>query len=692
MIPNTTHRHLATSVEGESTTFGISAKDTTHLITVLRDQIYTDKVLAVLREYAANAWDAHQAAGIPTTPIRVSLPTLLEPTLTIQDFGPGLSLSDVRTVYTQYGASTKRTTNTEVGALGIGSKAAFAYTDSFTIISCHGGERHTYVAVLDESERGIVKLLCTEPWDDSTGVTIQVAVDPKDVREFHEKAVSLFKHFTPPPDINIDLPAPHGHATSLSAGRISGSSTAYNGWIAVMGCIPYRIDLHKLRAGGEQSLPAYFYQLAGEVHVAIGEVHVSASREELKYTEVTRRVILRKLDELVEEYVLTVLEELERADLSPWQRLVRAAELRRTSLPCPEVLDYRFPAVVLIDQCGLKTFQLRASDNRTPIDRVRPSDHNTLLLRDDSRTLKGFSSLSWREILVVPTGTAPTEWAAVHAELAAFLDAVGLTGIPIEKLSDRQWVNPRPARPSSAVNREKHKITTFRLKGGEFLSNPRSGNWDIERREPTDDDVFVILHNFRVQGYNFFEAYQKDRKLLECFGLSMPPVYGYKSTASRPLQTTDCRGTEYAAWRTSLATTLRTPAVEVLLQRLGWERMRDGHVPTYLTRRMHLRLHHLVARLGRMHPLIRLLLEHVRGARVMQALRRDNPVLGMGVALLAQLEGYEMLEAKLARRNAFARYPMITLCGAGLFDLWGPNANTWIDYIQLVDRDRGDLT
>ena len=92
----------------------------------------------------------------------------MDPTLFIRDFGPGLSRNDVFSVFTQYGASTKRNDDNSVGMLGIGSKSGFSYADSFTITSWNGGTKSIYVAVLDETDKGIINLMHEEPCGDET--------------------------------------------------------------------------------------------------------------------------------------------------------------------------------------------------------------------------------------------------------------------------------------------------------------------------------------------------------------------------------------------------------------------------------------------------------------------------------------------------------------------------------------------
>ena len=79
MIPAQTERTVY-AAETDSARFGISAADSVHLMTILRDTLYSDKVLAVIREYSANAWDA--ARG---TPIEVALPTHSAPVFSVRD-------------------------------------------------------------------------------------------------------------------------------------------------------------------------------------------------------------------------------------------------------------------------------------------------------------------------------------------------------------------------------------------------------------------------------------------------------------------------------------------------------------------------------------------------------------------------------------------------------------------------------
>ena len=116
------------------------------IFSILRSNIYSDKMLAVVREYSTNGWDGHILAGTPDRPLKVTLPTSLAPVFKVRDFGVGLSEESVLNIYTTYGESTKESSNDFNGTFGLGSKSAFAYGNSFDIISFFEGTKTMYTS------------------------------------------------------------------------------------------------------------------------------------------------------------------------------------------------------------------------------------------------------------------------------------------------------------------------------------------------------------------------------------------------------------------------------------------------------------------------------------------------------------------------------------------------------------------
>jgi hypothetical protein len=115
--------------------FRMSAKRVAKSAQILGESLYNDRALAIIREYSTNAHDAHIMIGTPERPIHVTLPTSLSSVFKVRDFGPGIPESDIYNVYTAYFESTKEDEADMNGFLGLGSKAGFAYADTFTVTS-----------------------------------------------------------------------------------------------------------------------------------------------------------------------------------------------------------------------------------------------------------------------------------------------------------------------------------------------------------------------------------------------------------------------------------------------------------------------------------------------------------------------------------------------------------------------------
>lgn len=167
---------------GKAQAFGMS--DSAEFFTVLSDTLYRDKKRAVIREVICNAWDAHIMVGKLDVPVEI---TLNDQELVIKDFGPGIAKDKIGPVYCVYGASTKVRDANQTGGFGLGCKAPFAYSDHFTVTSCHDGFRTLWAisrggAATDGKPdfRPMVSVPTTE-----TGIAVSIPIkDEKDVKAF----------------------------------------------------------------------------------------------------------------------------------------------------------------------------------------------------------------------------------------------------------------------------------------------------------------------------------------------------------------------------------------------------------------------------------------------------------------------------------------------------------------------------
>lgn len=698
MIPNAVDRNMKSEGISAEGTFGISVDDTAHIMSILRDTLYTDRVLAVLREYASNAWDANREAGMGDVPIRIHIPTAENPTLTIRDNGPGLSEDDVFTIYTQYGASTKRSSDLAVGMLGIGSKAAFAYSDTFMVSSWHGGMKRVYVAALDDSDMGVMQRLHEEPCEkDETGVEIKIAVRPEDISEFTDKGCNLYSHFVPQPAINIALRPPREADAVLENGTIYEREGE---WVALMGCVPYRININQISDFEEaEGLWLPVSKLSGVLNFDIGEVEISASREELKYTKKTKTILIDRFESLIEEYVQHSLSVIKSNSITPWAKRLRMSGLQRMGLPFPDSSEHwTTTRVPIFHNDGKEQILFTVVRDKNQVSNIPVYQNVRLVVKNDPRKIKGFRLIGGDYVINPIKGASLTK---VREQLDRFLKAADLTGIEIIDISTIPFCEP-VSRYARRTNK-KHLVKTFRLVGCS-TSGSRSDNWEIVTREPTDDDVFVIINRFEVEDFpNFYDTHKTDMEIASVLGAEMPEVYGYKSTAKKPISREDCKGISYDRWRKPFLRSHITPRIRramyhylwsTLFNRRMWD---DKWCRTYPGKtkwdRASKVMDHLDDILGRSHPIPRMFRRHVRSSKKLDkcsvAFQDALPIL------IHYFVDRETASATKTLDDINSRYPLLVR-HASFSALWEPDnyyrenktydeANEWADYVRMVD-------
>ena len=315
MITKQTQTKLEQSQDFKSYAFGIKKEGISHIFNVLRNQLYSDKILAVIREYSCNAVDAHTEVGKNEEPIVVTLPNKLLLEFKVRDFGRGLTETEIGEIYAMYGESTKRGTNEQIGQLGLGCKSAFAYGDNFIINSFVDGTKTSYNAFIDPSQVGRISKLSEEKNKEKSGIEIVIPVKLDDVDEFYHKAVGLFKYFKVIPTIkgagarnlNSDL----NDETEIFSNDSGDWKLVQGQSVAIMGNIAYELDSSALNLSwsSRHSQEEGLYELVNagvRLTFNIGELDIAASREALQYTDETKKAILDRLKGCIKE-IPTVL-------------------------------------------------------------------------------------------------------------------------------------------------------------------------------------------------------------------------------------------------------------------------------------------------------------------------------------------------------------------------------------------------
>lgn len=174
------------------------------LFTILRKNIYSDTILAPIRELSTNAIDACIEGNLDVN-WSVHVPTIDEPYFEVRDYGPGMTIDFLEGDFTVVGASSKRTSNKTNGQFGLGRLSPLAYTSSFTLDSYNNGMHYSYLVSIKDGIPCALQLQAV-PSSEPSGCKFSFVVEPIDISKFHKKAANLYKYFDYKPTTNIDLP------------------------------------------------------------------------------------------------------------------------------------------------------------------------------------------------------------------------------------------------------------------------------------------------------------------------------------------------------------------------------------------------------------------------------------------------------------------------------------------------------
>jgi hypothetical protein len=263
-----------------------------HLMSLMTD-LYSDPHTAVVREISTNALDSHIEAG-STRPIEVFTPTALSPYFAVRDFGVGLSLQDLEKVFSRYGASTKRDTDSQTGTLGLGCKSPLTVSPQFTVTSTKGGVQYQIVVTRNDEGVGVLEVVDSRATDGENGVEVRIPMSTGDLGS----RVDDFFYYWRPGTVLVNGEQPNSIFTDENVVKIGENVFVreirrYYGGVGddviVMGNVAYPLKdsrLTEISANGN-------YRKATVAFVEMGDVMFAPSREALAYTPRTMACLER---------------------------------------------------------------------------------------------------------------------------------------------------------------------------------------------------------------------------------------------------------------------------------------------------------------------------------------------------------------------------------------------------------------
>lgn len=397
-----TANKIRMSAISESCNFDIDEDMKAHVFRMLREGIYSDAKMACLREYICNAIDSNIEAGKTAKEVQITLPTQWSNELIIKDVGLGLDHDDVLQIFRFYGSSTKRESNDVVGCLGIGSKAAFSYTDTFSVIARKDGKERIYTATIsrssdDEAGRGSIHKLAERDTVEHNGVEIKIPVKQSDVHAF-TRSLGHFLSFYPeaerPTVTNANFVV-EDRMYNYTIGKCSlfiDQSRQFNNRresFAIMGNVPYKIETSKLvefdypvfDENGEakrddrgrvvtekisftQEELQVFY-LGVDMRFDIGELDIAISREGLRYKPNTLMNLKLNASAVVHDMREMLNKQLDSCK-NAWEARLAAIKIKRNG----STLEYKVYRDVFNRNFSIKWKgqEIEAADAKLPVD------------------------------------------------------------------------------------------------------------------------------------------------------------------------------------------------------------------------------------------------------------------------------------------------------------------------------------
>jgi hypothetical protein len=278
---------------------------------ILSDGLYSNKILAVVRELSTNAYDSHVEAGKVSVPFDVHLPTQLDPTFSIRDYGTSMDHDNCMQLYTTYFRSTRNNSNEAVGCLGLGSKAPFAYADSFTVEAYLNGQKRLYTGYKNEDGSPTFSLLDQMETSEANGIKVSINVASNDVGRFVHEAKKVYEFFKTRPNFigeKIQYTSP---AKVLEGDSWYFDDNADNNLI-IMGQIAYPLDHYQIMNADTDNSEAKFVQYSDglRIFVNIGDVDITPSRESLSYSNETKINIRNKVRNIASEIAHKIEQEI----------------------------------------------------------------------------------------------------------------------------------------------------------------------------------------------------------------------------------------------------------------------------------------------------------------------------------------------------------------------------------------------
>lgn len=269
----------------------IDPKNLEFITTLLSSNLYSDPEQSFIREIVSNAWDSHVEAGTTSVPVIVRFGKYGgEGSVTIRDYGVGLSPERFQEVYCNIGSSTKRESNDYIGGFGIGKYSSLACSNTVYITSYYEGTAYYYVMV--KSGNSITtNLLMEKPTAEKNGVEVTIK-GIIDLTPFN-KALQCIVFF---PNVYIDGAADADMINSAKLKRFDNFAAASISIPSklLLGNVLYPVQKYHLNYEARN----FIERIEGTgivIKFDVGEINITPNRENIIYSSDTIKKIENRI-------------------------------------------------------------------------------------------------------------------------------------------------------------------------------------------------------------------------------------------------------------------------------------------------------------------------------------------------------------------------------------------------------------
>lgn len=275
----------------------IDPKNLEFITTLLSSNLYSNPEESFIREIVSNAWDSHVEAKTTDKPVIIRFKeSYANNSISIRDYGTGLSPERFKEVYCNIGSSTKRESNDFIGGFGIGKYSSLACSNTVYITSYYEGTAYYYVMV--KSGNSITtNLLMEKPTKEDNGVDVTI----KNIYNLdsYRKALGCIVFF---PNIYIDGSSYYyniNHSKIKTFNNFAASSISLHNKI-LLGNVLYPCNDQLLNKDTRDFL--YSIKNIGIViKFNVGELNITPNRENIIYNANTVSLIEDRVKKAKEE-------------------------------------------------------------------------------------------------------------------------------------------------------------------------------------------------------------------------------------------------------------------------------------------------------------------------------------------------------------------------------------------------------